>query len=156
MNEGISPDEYAAMQGGEMPQDYTQFAKFIVEDKKIPKEAKKQFWGFLSKESVLTISDQDDRRRVENRYAILRNYMLMSEPYYKIDINRLKDFQNIQHRNTVEASRSRGGFERDRLAMQIREVRTTRLDPDSNKTGFFKGVASKLGFSGKKEGELTG
>ena len=155
MNE-MTPDEYAAMQGGEMPQDYTQFAKFIVEDKKIPRKAKIDFWGFLNKGAVLTITDEKDRRRVENRFAIAKNYDIMAKPYYKIDINRLKELQNIQHRNTIGASRSRGGFERDRLAMQIREVRTTRLDPDSNKTGFFRGLASKIGFSGKKEGELSG
>ncbi len=152
----ISPDVYAAMQGGEMPQDFVNFAKFVVEDKKIPLEAKKEFWGFINKESVLTITDQKDRRRVENRYAILRNYMIMGQPYYKIDIKSLQNFQNIQHRNTVEASRSRGGFERDRLAMSIKEVRTTRLDPDSNKPGFFKGVASKLGFGGEPEGGMNG
>ncbi|GAG76646.1 unnamed protein product [marine sediment metagenome] len=44
----VTPDEYAAMQGeNEMPQEYVEFAKFVVEDNKIPKKVQDDYWGFF-------------------------------------------------------------------------------------------------------------
>jgi hypothetical protein len=156
MNEEISPEEYAAMQSDmQGSEGFVEFAELMVEDPKIPEKASKDFWGFLNKETILSRTDTNDRRRSENRFAIQRNLNMMSMPHYKVDINKLKMFQNIQQRNTTEVNRSYGGFERDRLAMQIREIRTNKSDTSDGGNSFWKGIKKKFGIGGDERADSS-
>jgi hypothetical protein len=146
MSEPMTPDEYAAMQsGGELPGDYVEFAKLMVHDKRIPKDVKDDFWGFINKETILSKTDDGDRRRAENRFIILRNLKLMSEPYYKIDIDKIKSFQNVQQRNSTQILRSHQGFERSALTTQIKQVITNQKKDYDRNGNMFSGLMKKMG-----------
>jgi hypothetical protein len=153
MSEELAGPEYDTT-GSAIDPGFVEFAELMVKDETIPLDIKDMFWGFLNKEAVLSRSDQKDRRRSENRYAILRNFYLMSKPQYKVDINEIIDMQNAQHRNTTKSNRSFGGFERQALTTQIKELRTPRT-PDPKEKSFLSGIKNRLGF-GHKEGEYGG
>lgn len=133
----------------EWPAGMTEFAEFMVKDETVPKSMRDMFWGFLNKETTLSRSDQRDRRRAENRFAILRNFYMMSKPQYKVDIMEIIEIQNGQHRNTVKNNRSFGGFERQALMTQIKELRTPKA-PEVHDTGFLGSIKNKLGFGSQR------
>lgn len=130
-------------------QGMVQFAELMVNDETIPKAIKDMFWGFLDKETILSRSDNRDRRRAENRFAIIRNLYMMGKPQYKIDINEIVEIQNAQQRNTIENNRSYDGFERQALTTNIKEIRTPRL-AEKKDSGFFTKLGSKFGFGNKE------
>lgn len=135
-------------------QGMVQFAELMVKDETIPPNIKRMFWGFLDKETILSRSDNKDRRRAENRFAIIRNLYMMGKPQYKIDINEIVEIQNAQQRNTIENNRSYGGFERQALTTNIKEIRTPRIQ-EKKDSGFFTKLGSKFGF-GSKEANYAG
>ena len=148
----ITPEMYDAQQmDQQLPEGFEKFAKLMIIDKKIPKEAQDDYWGFINKETILSRSGIKDLRRAENRFTILRNLDLMSKPYYKNDINKLKFYQNMQNRNTIEKSRSIDGFERQSLTTQIRQFITSQGISTGSNNGFWSGLKNKLGISGDEK-----
>lgn len=135
-------------------QGLVQFAELMVNDETIPPNIKSMFWGFLDKETILSRSDNKDRRRAENRFAIIRNLYMMGKPQYRIDINELVEIQNAQQRNTIENNRSYGGFERQALTTNIKEIRVPKTQ-EKRDSGMFSGLMSKMGL-GNKEGKHAG
>lgn len=135
-------------------QGLVQFAELMVKDETIPANIKNMFWGFLDKETILSRSDNRDRRRAENRFAVIRNLYMMGKPQYKIDINEIVEIQNAQQRNTIENNRSYDGFERQALTTNIKEIRTPRT-VEKKDSGFFTKLGSKFGF-GNKEANYAG
>ena len=123
----------------------TEFAEFSVEDDSIPSKVKELWWGFLGKDTILTRSDtNEDKWSADNDFAIRRNIHLMSQPAYKNDVIEMVSLDNIRRRFMAQHRRSIGGFERQALTTQIRELRTNRAVNDPG-TGFFAGIKKKLG-----------
>ena len=151
MAEEINPIDYS--EEGEFPKGMTEFAEMMVEDEKnIPAAIRSKWWGFLGKDTILTRSNSnDDIWEAQNDFAIRKNHHLMSQPYYKNDINEMVDIDNTRRRFTSQHRRSIDGFERQALMTQIRELRTNKVATESG-SGFWDSVKGKLGFKAKKEG----
>ncbi len=149
----VTPQDLAMLQDNSQVNNFVEFAEMMVhDDENIPLWARKEFWGFINKENVLSRSNDKDRRRSENRFRILSNLDMMSHPAYHLTIKRIRDLQNVMHRNTIETNRSLDGFERQALTTQIKQI-ITNARPDSLPDNSFMGkVKKKLGF-GKKDGE---
>lgn len=155
MESQLRPEEMAmALQEQPDANSFVEFADRMLEEYNIPKEVRGQYWGFINNGRVLTISNEKDRIRSENRLCILRNIMFMSMPQYKITIDMIREFSNTQNMNTINTSRSINGFERQALTTQIRQIITNR-DETKMEKGFFTGLKKKLGF-GKKEEQYGG
>lgn len=140
----------SALQEAQTGADFVKFARLMVEDQTIPMSVRHDYWGFLNKERILTISGDKDRIRSENRLCILRNLEMMGMPHYSVDITMIREFQNTQNRNTIQTSRSVNGFERQALTTQIKQIITNK-DATRQEKGFLTGLKRKLGFGKKPE-----
>lgn len=150
MTDEITATEYDALYGGQVPAQFHEFAKFVVEDKKIPKNVKDRWWGFLNKDTILTRSDhKNDGWAADNDFAIRKNIHLMSQPAYKNNISELVTLDNVRRRFLTQHRRSLDGFERQALTTQIKELRTNR-PAESGQTGIFAGLKKKLGLGPKE------
>lgn len=148
--ENLTQNDYdAAMGDTQLPADYTQFAELMIKDPKIPAAVKKAWWGYINQDTILSRSDKEDKWAFQNSWVIQRNVEMMSRPAYRVDINELKSYENIRNRYTTQVNRSFGGFERQALMTQIKELRTNRTASENN-PGFLTKLSKRLGF-GKKE-----
>ena len=130
-----------------------EFAELMVkDDENIPNKIRSDLWGFINKGSILSRSDDKDKRRFENRFCIARNLLLMMQPANDVTLEMLLEYHNTQNSNTVSGNRSYKGFERGMLATQIREIRQNRIDAPAS-GGILSGLKTKLGFGPKKERE---
>lgn len=152
VNENITPDDYAAMvDESRFLEGFTEFAELMIQDPKIPKDVKEKWWGFLSKDTILTRSDGNQENwEAANDFAIRKNLHLMSQPEYKNDIEEIVKLDNIRRRFMTQHRRSVGGFERQALMTQIKELRTNRPVSEPSR-GVFGRLKGKLGFGSKKE-----
>lgn len=157
IDEPITAAEYEQMVGeGPLQNDMYNFAKLMIQDKKIPQKAKSKWWGFFGKDTILTRSDaKNDRWNADNDFAIRKNFEIMSKPAYKNNINEMVDLDNIRRRFMTQHRRSIGGFERQALMTQIKELRSSRGEAYQN-PGLWSGIKKRLGFSEKEEGEQHG
>ena len=157
MSEEISPTEHETlMEEGKMPEGFTEFAELMIEDEGIPKDVWKGWWGFINKDTILTRSDgMHENWEASNDFAIRRNLHMMSQPAYKNDILEVVNLDNIRRRFMTQHRRSIGGFERQALMTQIRELKTNRPAMEAS-SGLWSGIKKKFGFGEKKEGEHAG
>lgn len=147
----LRPEELAmAMDGQPEANNFVEFADRMLEESNIPKDVRSGYWGFINNGRVLTISNDKDRIRSENRLCILRNLYFMGMPQYKINITMLREFSNTQNMNTINTSRSVNGFERQALMTQIKQLITSR-DETKQEKGFLAGFKKKLGLGPKEE-----
>ena len=146
----ISDEEEVLMrEQGKFPDGMTEFAELMInDDENIKKKTSGEWWGFFGKDTILTRSDDEDRWEAMNDFAISKNNRLMSRPYYKADINDLRDTDQVRRRFITQHRRSLAGFERQALMTQIKELRTNRPLPGES-LGFFGSLKQKLGFGPK-------
>lgn len=137
--------------GFRMPPDMSkEFAEFmVVDDENIPDDVRSSLWGFICKDNILSRSNDKDRKRFENRMCIARNLKMMMMPSHEITMKELLDFANTQNRNTIQVNGSIGGFERQALTTQIKELRQARL-PSMPQSGMLDSLKRRLGFNDKQ------
>jgi len=136
------------------PKGMVEFTETVIEDEKnIPPHVRSKWWGFLGKDTILTRSeDKESMWDADNDFAIRRNLHLMSQPAYKNDITELVELDNVRRRFMSQHKRSIGGFERQALMTQIRELRTNKSAAEGG-GGFWQGIKGKLGFGPKSREE---
>jgi len=152
MGEEVSASDYEAMmEEGRFPDGMVEFAEMMIHDERIPRDVRKLWWGFINKDTILTRSDNnDDKWSADNDFAIRRNFHLMSQPAYKNDITEMVKLDNIRRRFITQHRRSIGGFERQALMTQIKELRTNKPS-DIPGTSLMASLKRKFGLGPKPE-----
>jgi len=99
--------------------------EFLLSNKQIPSEARKQFWAFTSKELAVTKFEEIDIKRVLRHLRIAWYDYIMNKPDVEYSFKDELLLSQLTSFVLQRAKRSLGGFEREMITKQIREVRTT-------------------------------
>lgn len=74
----------------------------------IPKEAKKAFWGFMTKAFPLTFLEEKDMEIIHARIQIARIGRIMGRPAYRTDFKDLAVMDQVETHTFIQAKRAIG------------------------------------------------
>lgn len=135
-------------------EDFVKVIETLTEERAIPKELKNAFplWAFWDKEVTLSKLNSVDRQLLSNQIAIVRNFILMSIPSYKITLPLLMDLENLETKFNIKLTRGDGGFERKQLTTHT-QVRQSFTDSGMVlKSGRKPGILNRIfGGGGRRE-----
>ena len=133
----------------------TAFAREMLDSSsEISDEIRKDNFGFLGKDTILTKLEGDDKWQTANDIAISRNYNIMSVPAYAKNIGEMVLNEQVRRRMVCQAKRAGAGFERTSLTTSVKEIKTSPLPREVN-SGIISSLKNKLGIGDKSGQELA-
>ena len=127
-----------------LPRTDLKLAKFLVRDQSIPDDIKDIFWSVADKEIVLAkLRGREDEANLKNKFAILKNLLIMSIPPQDITLDFIRDIENLGTKWEIKMTRADEGFERQQLNTSI-AVQEHRGIQRTERSGLFQRLGAVL------------